>query len=92
MIPASVSDRCSHSHNQSHIQLRPILIIASNQQGDTKRSGHDTLFSISTLTKPQCEVANCLCAGLYAKWLVIVEGVVLRLDPGVFNHGPSVGL
>jgi hypothetical protein len=76
----------------SDIQTRPILIIARNQQRNAERPTHDALLALSTLTKPQRQIAYRLCAALDPKRLCIVEGVVLALDAGVLDHASCVGL
>jgi hypothetical protein len=74
------------------IQTRPILIVARNQQRNTKRPAHDALFTLSTLTKPQRQITYRRCAALDPKRLRIVEGVILALDAGVLDHASCIGL
>lgn len=73
-------------------QLRSLLVKTSNQQSHTKWSAHDGLLSISTLAESQGKIANSLGAALNSQGLVVVEGVALRFDAGVLDHGTSVGL
>lgn len=73
-------------------QLRTILVEASNEQSNAERSTHDSLLSISTLTESQGEIADGLGAALNAERLVVVEGVGLAFDSGVFDHGAGIGL
>lgn len=73
-------------------QLRAVLIITSNQQRNTKRSAHDGLLTLSTLTEPQGQIADGLGAALDTEGLVVVEGVALALDAGVLDHGAGICL
>lgn len=74
------------------VQTGTILIVASDQQRDTKGSAHDALLAISRLAKPQCQIADGLGAGLDAQGLVVVERVALTLDTGVLDHAAGIGL
>mgnify|MGYP006877404461 CR=1 FL=1 len=47
-----------------NIQTRAILVIARNQEGNTKRPTHDALLTLSTLTEPQRQIAYRLGAAL----------------------------
>lgn len=73
-------------------QLRPILIMSSNQERHTKWPTHDRLLTIRTFTKPQRQVANSLRRALHTQGLIVVEGVALAFDTGVLDHGAGVGL
>jgi hypothetical protein len=74
------------------VQLGTILVITGNQQCHAKRSAHDTLLAVRTLTKPQCQITDSLRAALDPEGLGEVEGVRLRFDTGVLDHAASVGL
>ena len=73
-------------------QLGAVLVVAGNEQGDTKGPAHDGLLAVGTLAESQGEVADGLGGALDAEGLVVVEGVALALDAGVFDHGAGVGL
>lgn len=73
-------------------QLRAILVVASDQQGNAERSAHDGLLTLGTLTESQGQIANGLGTALDTQVLVVVEGVALALDAGMLDHGAGVGL
>lgn len=73
-------------------ELGAVLVVAGNQEGDTKGAGHDGLLALGTLTEAEGQVANGLGARLDAEGLVVVEGVGLGLDAGVLDHGTGIGL
>lgn len=73
-------------------QLRAILIIASDEQSNAKRSAHDGLLSVSTLAKSQGQIANGLGAALDPQGFVVVESMALTLHAGMFNHRPGISL
>lgn len=74
------------------IQLWPIFIIARNQERHTKRSTHDTLLTISALTKSQSQITNSLRTALDSQRLIVMESMVLRLDASVLDHRSCIGL
>jgi hypothetical protein len=74
------------------VQLGTVLVIAGDEQGDAEGTGHDGLLAIGTLAEAQGEVADGLGGALDAEGLGVVEGVRLRLDTGVLDHGAGVGL
>jgi hypothetical protein len=74
------------------VQAGTILVVSSNQQRHTKWSRHDALLTLGTLTESQRQIAYRLRAALDAQRLVVVESVVLALDPCVFDHASCVGL
>lgn len=77
----------------SNLQLWTLIIVPpSNQKCNTKRSRHDRFLPLGTLTEPQGQVAYRLCTTLNTKLLVVIESVVLRLDPGVLNHAAGIRL
>lgn len=73
-------------------QLGPVLVVASDEQGDAKRPAHDSLLAFGALSEAQSEITDGLSGALDAEGLVVVEVVILALDAGVLNHGAGVGL
>lgn len=74
------------------VELGAVLVVASDQKGDTEGTAHDALLAIGALAEAQGEVADGLGAALDAQVLVVVEIVALALDAGVLDHAASVGL
>lgn len=74
------------------IELRAVLIVAGDQQGNTKGARHDGLLAVGTLAEAQGEVADGLGGALDTEGLGVVECVGLGLDTGVLDHGAGIGL
>jgi hypothetical protein len=74
------------------VQAGAVLIVTSNQQRYTKRSRHDALLTLGTLTESQRQIAYRLRAALDSQRLVVVESVVLALDSCMLNHASCIGL
>jgi len=75
-----------------YVQTWAILVKSGNQQCHTERSGHNTLLSLSTLTKPQGQIAYGLCTALHSQRFVVMECVGLGLDSCVLNHASGISL
>jgi hypothetical protein len=88
----SLLDSQYHRRYISNLQTRTILIIPSNQKRNTKWPTHNTLLTLGALAKPQRQIAYRLRAALDTQRLVVVEGVVLRLDARMLDHAAGVGL
>ena len=83
---------CPLGEGGDPIQLRPVLVNPSNEQGHAKRPTHNALLALGALTEPQRQVANRLRAALNPQRLVVVESVILALDAGVLDHGAGISL
>mmetsp|Transcript_9726 Transcript_9726/g.36507 ORF Transcript_9726/g.36507 Transcript_9726/m.36507 type:complete len:215 (+) Transcript_9726:136-780(+) len=70
------------------VELRALVVEASDEQRRAERSGHLVLFSV--LPEAQCEIARALGERLHSHGLVVHEAVILALDSRVVHQRPRV--
>ena len=91
MIPINSVSTQTKANPKVHSQLGSQLINPRNKQRNTKRPTHHRLLIMHTLTKPQRQITHSLRNALDLNPLIISEGMVLRRDTGVVDHGAGVG-
>eukprot|EP00968_Pinguiococcus_pyrenoidosus_P019717 scaffold2177_cov272-Pinguiococcus_pyrenoidosus.AAC.10 len=69
------------------VELRALVVEASDEQRRAERSGHLVLFSV--LPEAQCEIARALGERLHSHGLVVHEAVILALDSRVVHQRPK---